>query len=126
MTYQPQRVASPDGTPLVLITLEEYEQLLELAGDAAELRAARATAARIAAGEATVPAEIAHAMLDGRHPVAAWRAYKGWSQAELARRAGLTQAAIARIEGAGAMSGRPATRRKLADALGAPLWSLED
>jgi transcriptional regulator with XRE-family HTH domain len=50
--------------------------------------------------------------------------YRGLSQAALAARAGLSQVWISRIE-AGGGHGTPATRRKLAKALEAPLWALE-
>ncbi|OSZ70775.1 hypothetical protein CAP39_07420 [Sphingomonas sp. IBVSS1] len=50
---------------------------------------ARATLARIDAGEGTMPGEVSGAILDeDLHPIAAWRHYRGLSQAGLARRAG--------------------------------------
>ena len=78
------------------------------------------------AGEGTLPGEVLDMILDGgRHPIAAWRRYRGLSQAALARKAGLSQVWISRIERGGGHGSR-ATRRKLADALDAPLWALED
>lgn len=85
----------------------------------------RAIIARIAGGDGTMPAEVLALILDDNlSPVAAWRRYRGLSQAELAGRAGLSQVWISRIE-AGGGHGSPATRRKLAKALEAPLWALE-
>jgi transcriptional regulator with XRE-family HTH domain len=125
MSYQPQRFTTPDGTEMVVLPAADYERLLELAEDRADVAAGRAALAGIAAGEGTVPGAVVNLMLDeGLNPLAAWRRYRGLSQSELARRAGLSQVWVNRIE-AGGGHGSPATRRKLADALGAPVWALE-
>lgn len=90
-----------------------------------EAAEARATLARIDAGEGTMPGEVLGAILDeGLHPIDAWRRYRGLSQAELARRTGLSQVWLSRIENGGGM-GSPATRHKLAGALDSPVWALE-
>jgi predicted transcriptional regulator len=82
--------------------------------------------ARIAGGEGTVPGEVVKLMIDdGLSPLAAWRRHRGLSQAELAGLAGLSQVWVSRIE-AGGGHGSPATRRKLAKALEAPVWALEE
>ena len=85
-----------------------------------------ALAARIDAGEGTMPAEVLALILDeGATPLAAWRRHRGLSQAALAHRAGLSQVWISRIERGGGYGSRE-TRRKLAAALNAPVWALED
>jgi DNA-binding XRE family transcriptional regulator len=90
-----------------------------------EVAEARATLARIGAGEGTMPGEVLGAILDeGLHPIAAWRRYRGLSQAELARRTGLSQVWLSRIENGGG-TGSAATRRNVAEALEAPVWALE-
>jgi len=125
MTYQPQHITAPDGTPLVVIRREDYEELLRLSEDARDTVDAGAIAARIEQ-EGTVPAAVVNAMLDdGLTPVQAWRKYRGFSQAELAHRAGLSQPFVAKIE-KGEVYGRPATRKALAAALDAPVWSLDE
>lgn len=120
MTFQPQNFTAPDGTEMVIIPRAHYEALLEAAEDADDLAAAYA-ARRSAETEGTIPAEVSRDVRAGRNPVAAWRRHRGMSQAELASRAGITQAAVARIESAPAGSGRPATLESLAAALGAPI-----
>ncbi|WP_263356421.1 helix-turn-helix domain-containing protein [Acidicapsa ligni] len=52
--------------------------------------------------------------------IAAMRLQKGWTQAELARRTGTTQSAIARLE-SGQTQPRMQTLRRVAEALGAKL-----
>lgn len=126
MTFQPQRFTAPDGTDMIVITADEYERLREIAEDSEDVTAALAIQAGIEAGEGTVPGEVVGFMMeDGLHPVAAWRRYRRLSQAALARRTGLSQVWISRIERGGGYGSR-ATRRKLADALEAPIWALED
>ncbi len=68
-------------------------------------------------GEGTMPGEVLGAILDdGLHPIAAWRRYRGLSQAELARRTGLSKVWLSRIESGGG-TGSAAMRRKVAEGL---------
>lgn len=91
--------------------------------DADDLTAAIKGRASIDA-EGAIPGEVSLAIRTGRNPVAAWREYRTMSQAKLADAVGCTQAAIARIEGATGSAGRIETRRRIAEALDAPLWSI--
>ncbi|MGA9582894.1 MAG: helix-turn-helix domain-containing protein [Allosphingosinicella sp.] len=127
MTYEPQSFAAPDGTEMVILKAADYARLKRLcgeeAGDAAD---ARKILAEIRDGAGTIPAEVLDLILDeGLTSLAAWRRHRGLSQAALARRAGLSQVWISRIERGGGYGSRE-TRRKLAGALDAPLWALED
>ncbi len=126
MNYQPQRFTAPDGTEMVVLRAEDWERLRVFAEDEEDVREASAILARIEAGEGTVPGEVVELMIvDELHPVAAWRRYRGLSQAGLAKKAGLSQVWISRIERGGGYGSRE-TRRKLAAALEAPVWALED
>lgn len=103
-------------TPKVAILPEDSEDLAQ----------AMAVEARIDGGEGTMPGEVLDMILDdGVTPLAAWRRYRGLSQAAVARRAGLSQVWVGRIESGGGYGSRE-TRRKLAAALDAPVWALED
>lgn len=126
MKYQPQHFTAPDGTDMVVLRTTDYERLQALAEDAEDALDALAIKARIDAGEGTVPGDVVHMLIvDELHPVAAWRRYRGFSQAALARRAGLSQVWISRIERGGGYGSRE-TRIKLALALDAPVWALDD
>ena len=126
MTYEPQRFAAPDGTAMVILTAADYDALRELADDGEDAAAAAAALARVRGGEGTMPAEVLSLMLDaGLSPLAAWRKHRGLSQAALAAKAGLSQVWVGRIEKGGGY-GSPATRRKLATALGVAEWALAD
>ena len=126
MGHEPQTIRAPDGSKMVVLPQAEYDRLVALAEDAIDIADAQDSLERIRAGEGTVPGEVVGYMLVERlAPVAAWRKYRGMSQAELGRKAGLSQVWISKIE-SGAGHGTPATRRKLAEALDAPLWALDD
>ena len=61
--------------------------------------------------------------MDEQHPVRAWREHLGLTQAEVAARADMSQAALAQIE-SGKHKTRKATLTKLAEALGLNLEQL--
>lgn len=126
MKYEPQHFTAPDGTDMVVITGQAYDELRALAEQREEAVDARAIRGRINSGEGTIPSDVLTLILDEAiHPIAAWRRYRGLSQAKLARRSGLSQVWISRIEAGGGYGSRE-TRRKLAEALDAPLWALEE
>ena len=126
MTHEPQTFSAPDGTEMVVLPASEYARLRRLAEDAEDVSGAQQVLARIEAGEGTMPGQVLDLILDEEmHPVAAWRRYRGLSQAALADQAGLSQVWISRIERGGGYGSR-ATRQRLAEALDAPLWALEE
>lgn len=126
MSYEPQTFSAPDGTEMVILPAAEFARLKLLAQEGEELAEGQKILARIEAGEGTMPSEVLSMILDeGLHPVAAWRKHRRLSQAALARRARLSQVWVSRIERGGGYGSRE-TRRKLADALDAPIWALED
>ncbi|MBC7986207.1 MAG: helix-turn-helix domain-containing protein, partial [Sphingomonadaceae bacterium] len=97
MNYQPQHFTAPDGTEMVVLTAEDYKRLRDLAEDGEDIADALAIEARIRAGEGTMPGEVLDMILDKNlSPLAAWRRYRGLSQAALARAAGLSQAWVGR------------------------------
>jgi DNA-binding XRE family transcriptional regulator len=125
MKYEPQHFTAPDGTDMVVLTADAYAELRALADEGGEIVDARAVRARINSGEGAIPSDVLNMILDeGLPPIAAWRRYRGLSQAKLARLSGLSQVWIGRIEAGGGYGSRE-TRRKLAEALDAPLWALD-
>lgn len=126
MGYEPQHFTAPDGTRMVVLTAAEFDRLRELAEDAEDVIAATLQLERIRQGEQGVPGEVVGFMLnDGLSPIAAWRKFRGLSQADLAARAGCSQVWLSKIE-SGAARGAAKLRRAIATALDAPLWSIEE
>ena len=72
-----------------------------------------------------IPNEVVGAVIEGgKTTVRAWREYLGFTQQELAAKAGMTQAALSQIE-SGEHKTRKATREKLARAMGITTSMLE-
>ena len=101
----------------VTIPKAEYERLLALQEDFADIQAALAVEARIATGdEELIPANVVDRLLDGEQPLRVWREFRNLTQADLARSSGVNRVQIVDIE-AGRNSGSVHTLRKLATAL---------
>jgi DNA-binding XRE family transcriptional regulator len=78
-----------------------------------------------AAPEPTVPHDVVGRVVgDGASPCRAWREHLGLTQAEVASRMGITQSAYAQMETPDARL-RPATRRRIAAALGVAVEQLD-
>ena len=101
----------------VTIPKAEYERLLALQEDFADIQAALAVEARIATGdEELIPANVVDRLLDGEQPLRVWREFRNLTQADLARSSGVNRVQIVDIE-AGRNSGSVHTLRKLATVL---------
>ena len=99
---------------MVTIPREEYERLKEAAEELAEVLAYdRAVARR----RESVPTEFADRIIEGEHPVRAFRDWRGFSAAELARRSGVHPVQVHEIE-TGKKRGSVDTLKRLAEALG--------
>lgn len=100
-----------DGKPMyAVIPYEEYTSLLRRAEENIEHRRPDE--------EITLPHEVVkRSVLGGVSLVRAWREYLGLSQAEVARRMGISQPTYAKME-ATETKNRPATLKKIAEAMG--------
>lgn len=93
MTVQ---VIEKDGKPeYAVLPYEEYERLLALAEEIADIRAFdEATAA----DNEVLPHEIVKRLIEGENPIRVWRQHRGLSQAQLAAHVGIAQSYIAMLE----------------------------
>lgn len=100
------QVIEQDGKPVfAVVPWDRFQEMAE---------AWQAVQAR----EQGIPQEVVERhVLDGVPLVVAWREHLGMTQAEVARRAGMKQSAVARIE-RGDSRPRHATLRRLASAMG--------
>lgn len=104
------------GHKMAMLPIAEYERLLEIAEEKADVFAAMQAEARRGAGEETLPAEVVDRLLAGESPLRVWREHRQLSQGDLAKRAGARVATLSEIEN-GKAQGKPALWRVLADVL---------
>lgn len=115
------QVIERDGKPeWAVLPYEEYERLLEQAEALQDIRAYDQARQSIAQGEELVPSEVVYAILDGANPIRVWREHRGWAQAQLAQRAGMSASLLEQIE-TGQRQGTVAELGALAEALGLDL-----
>ena len=105
-----------DGRKMAVLSLEEYERLLDVCDDQADIAAAERAEARRLAGEEYVPVELVERLVAGENALRVWRQYRDLTIGKLAEVSGINKATISLMENDKA-HGRPATWRALADAL---------
>ena len=119
-----QRITTPAGEELVLLSRAEYDRLTALAAeadeDAADVAAYDAAMAEIACGrDGALPGEVSALLLHGASLVTAIRKWRGMKQTELAKRAGLSQGYLSDLE-SGRRKGAAETLHAIAKALDVP------
>lgn len=113
MTVQVLDIA---GQKMAMLPMADYERLLEIAEDQADINAAIAAEKRRLEGEEYVPADLVYRVMEGENALRVWRQFRGLTLAALAEKAGTRQSMLSRIEN-GQLQGRPSLWRKLAEAL---------
>ena len=114
MTNSAQIIRDQNGKPaFAVLPIDEYERLLEVADEAADIRAFDAYKAT---RPETFPDEVASRLLNGEHPVKVFREHRGMTQTQLAESAGLRQAYVSQIE-AGSRVGTVDVLKRIAEAL---------
>jgi DNA-binding XRE family transcriptional regulator len=81
--------------------------------------------ARQGAGDFRVPATVLNAILEGAHPVKAWREHRGMTQELLAEQAGISKAYLCQTE-TGKRVGAVKTLKSIAKVLSIRLDDLQD
>ena len=114
-----QRLITETGEELVVLSKRDYDALLARGGDEeAEDRMTLLLAAE-ARAEEPLPESVSAAILGGDSMLKALRGWRGLTQAELARRAGVNQGYLSELENL-AKAGSAETLSKLADELDIP------
>lgn len=113
MTVQFVEIA---GQKMAMLPMADYERLLEIAEDRADIAAAIAAEKRRDAGEEYVPIELIDRIIAGESPLRVWRKYRGMTLDQLAVATGARQSTLSQIEN-GKAQGKPALWRALATTL---------
>lgn len=94
---KPQFIKSPSGDELVVLPRAEYDELVRIAEDAADVAIYDARKADMRGSE-PIPLEVSRHVLKGTGLLKAFRLWRGLSQTELAERSGTSQGYISDIE----------------------------
>jgi len=105
------------GKEFAVIPLQDLQRLIEDAEMLADVRAYDAAKARLENGEdELIPLEMTERRLRGETPLRIWRAYRKFTQEQLAKKAKVSRALIAAIE-TRRKAGSVTTWKKLGGAL---------
>lgn len=108
------QIIENNGKPIfALVPYEEYQALLKKADDADDIRAFDEAMAR---DEESFPLALVDRLLAGESPLKVYREYRGLTQEQLAKAAGITRNYLAALQ-AGKRTGTIAILKKLATAL---------
>ena len=111
------RLILKEGQPeYAVVPYDTYLQLVDDAEMLEDIRDFDEAMKRIAEGEELVPGEITFAIFDGANPIKVWREYRGMTQPELAKQAGISAAYLSQIE-SGKRSGSTNVLKAIAEAL---------
>jgi ribosome-binding protein aMBF1 (putative translation factor) len=110
-------------TDTVTLSRADFEMMLEVVEDAADIAALQTSEAREkeigkdAVRADYLPVELVMRLIEGEHPVRIWREHRGLSAKALAEMAEVGRSYLVEIEG-GKKPGSVAAYRRLASALG--------
>lgn len=108
-----QTITTPGGETLVMLSLAEYEKLV----DQADVAKANRVKADIAAGrDELVPGNVAKRIVKGEFPLRVWRDHRGMSVRDLATASGLSAPYVSEIE-TGKKEGSISAMKRIAEAL---------
>jgi DNA-binding XRE family transcriptional regulator len=110
------QIVEISGQKMAVLPMADYERLIEIAEEQADISAAIAAEKRRQDGEELIPSELVYAIMDGENPLRAWRKYRGLTIDTLAATAGIRQSMLSMLEN-GKAQGKPAHWRALAEAL---------
>jgi len=105
-----------------VVPIDEYKLLLEKAEELDDVTAFDKAMHELKIGQdEVVPAEVAKRLVGGKEsPLRVWREYRGMSQEQLAKQAGISQGQVALIEG-GKREGKVSILKRLANVLNVDL-----
>ena len=113
------QIIEKNGKPeWAVIPYNEYIKIQELIDDIEDKKDIEKYLKAIESGEEQIiPGEVTFAILEGIHPIRAWREYKQIKVRELAKQAGITSSYLSQIE-TGKRNPTIDTLKSIAEALG--------
>ncbi|WP_461834116.1 helix-turn-helix domain-containing protein [Desulfothermus sp.] len=113
------QIIEKNGKPeWAVIPYKEYIKIQELMDDIEDRKDIEKYVQAIESGEEqNIPGEVTFAILEGIHPIRAWREYKQITVRELAKQAGITSSYLSQIE-TGKRNPSIETLKSIAEALG--------
>ena len=113
------QIIEKNGKPeWAVIPYKEYIKIQELMDDIEDRKDIEKYVQAIESGEEqNIPGEVTFAILEGIHPIRAWREYKQITVRELAKRASITSSYLSQIE-TGKRNPTIDTLKSIAEALG--------
>jgi DNA-binding XRE family transcriptional regulator len=117
MTVQIVEIA---GQKIAMLPIEDYQRLVDIAEDKADIQAAVEAERRALEGEEYVPAEIVDRVLAGESRLRAWRKYRQLTLEVLAEKVGSTHAHLSNVE-RGKRRAKIDLWRKIAGQLNVPI-----
>lgn len=116
-----QTITTPNGERLVVLSLADYQRLVDKAGIA---RADRIMADIEAGREEVVPAEIVRRLIAGENKIEVWRTHRGLSGRDLAAGAGVSASFLSQME-SGKKEGSVSVLKQIAAVLRVDLVDIE-
>ncbi len=107
------QIVEISGQKIAMLPAADYERLLDIVEERADIAAAERAAKRRADGEEYIPFSLVNSIIDGENALRAWRKYRGLTLAHLAKAVDARQAMLSDIEN-GKAQGKPALWRALA------------
>lgn len=116
------QIIERNGKPeWAVLPYEEYLKLIEQAELLEDIRDFDEINAAINRGEEElIPAEVVHAILDGKSPIKVWREYRGLTQQQLADMVGISKPYLSQLE-TGKRTGTTEVLSTIAEALAVSL-----
>ena len=120
------QIIEKNGKPeFAVVPIDEYKLLLEKAEELDDMATFDRAMRELEAGkDELIPADVAKKLITKKgSPMKIWREFRGMTQEQLAKQAGISQGQVALIEG-GKREGKVAVLKKLANALNVDLDDL--
>lgn len=86
------------GKMMVVVPIEDYQRLLEIAEDREDVAAAADAERRRNEGMEYLPSAMVNRILDGENALRVWREHRGLTIADLAEKSGYGYSMISKIE----------------------------